>query len=566
MPFISKMAMIVLLVAIAAGASQQSLNPAVDAIFADLTKPGSPGCALGVYSDGKVVYAKGYGLANLEESAPITTKSVFDIASVSKQFTAASIVLLEKQGKLRLDDDIRKYIPELPDYSSQGGKRISILHLLNHTSGLRDYGNLFPMAGIDDDDVTTDDDSLGIILRQKALNFTPGSEWQYSGSGYALLSLIVKRVSGKGLKEFAAENIFQPLGMTHTQQRDDHTFLIPHRVQAYSPTENGGYRLNVSYAEETGDGMVHTTLEDLQKWDENFYSGKVGGENFAAEMEENGKLNDGRIVEYAKGLRIWTYNGLRAVGHTGGSGGYRAYYIRFPLQHFSVACLCNLENVNRRKRVAAVIDAYLGGRIGRTDDVAIHGPTTKQLESLTGTYQDAKTREVCRVAMRDNKLWVDFEGVPLELRALSQTEFEPLEYAFDLHMQFEPQPKKGLRRLIVKKEMELPATLEAIDEAKLSEEELAAYVGDYWSDELRANYRVTMRAGKLRLDELVGADGIVHHTVPFDELKPLQKDEFALTGAPMVFHFIRKGTVTSFVLNGFHERGILFMRREKQRR
>src|SRR5262249_46307103 len=152
---------------------------------------------------------------------------------------------------------------------------------------------------------------------------------------------------------------------------------------------------------------------------------------------------------------------------------------------------------------------------------------------------------------------VDFEGVPLELRALSQTEFEPLDYAFDLHMKFERQPEKGLRRLIVKKEMELPATLEAIDEARSSEAELAAYAGEYWSDELRANYRIAMRAGKLWLDELVGADGIVHRTVPFDELRPLQKDEFALTGAPMVFHFIRKATVTSFVLNGFHERGIL---------
>ena len=562
MPFISKTAMTVLLVGIAGVASEESFNPAVDAIFADLTKPGSPGCALGVYRDGKIVYAKGYGLANLEEDVPITPQSVFDIASVSKQFTAASIVLLERQGKLRLDDDIRKYLPEVPYYSSQGGGKITILQLLNHTSGVRDYGNLFPLAGIDDDDVTTDEDALGMIVRQKALNFTPGSEWQYSNSGYLLLSLIVKRVSGKSLKEFAAENIFQPLGMAHTQHRDDHTFLIPRRVQAYSRTQNGGYRLNMSYAEETGDGMVHTTIEDLQRWDENFYSGKVGGKTFASEMEENGKLNDGRMVEYAKGLRIWTYHGLRAVVHTGGSGGYRAYYIRFPEQHFSVACLCNLENVNRRKRVGAVVEAYLGGLIRRSDDAAVRGPTPQQLKALIGTYQDAKTRDVWRVTMRDTQLWVDFEGLPLELRALSQTEFEPVEYAFDVHMKFEPQAEKGPRRLIVKREMELPATLEAVEEARLSEAELAAYVGDYWSDELRANYRVKMKAGKLWLEELIGADGIVHRTLPFDELRPLQMDEFALTGAPVVFRFVRKTTVTGFVLDGFHERGILFIRKK----
>ncbi len=564
MPFISKTAMTVLLVGIAGVASEESSNPAVDAIFADLTEPGSPGCALGVYRDGKIVYAKGYGLANLEEDVPITPRSVFDIASVSKQFTAASIVLLERQGKLRLDDDIRKYVPELPDYSSRGGGKITILQLLNHTSGLRDYGNLFPLAGIEDDDVTTDEDVLGLIVRQKALNFAPGSEWQYSGSGYVLLSLIVKRVSGKSLKDFAAENIFQPLGMAHTQHRDDHTFLIPHRVQAYSRTQNGGYRLNMSYGEETGDGMVHATLEDLQKWDENFYSGKVGGKDFASEMEENGKLNDGRIVEYAKGLRIWIDHGLRAVGHTGGSGGYRAYYIRLPEQHFSVVCLCNLENVNRRKRVGRVIEAYLGGLTGRGDDAVVPKPSPQQLGAFIGTYQDLKTREVWRVNMQDNKLSVDFEGVPLELRALSQTEFEPVEYAFDVHMKFEPQAEKVPRRLIVKREMELPVTLEAIKEVRPSEIELARYVGDYWSDEVRATYRITMKAGKLWLEELIGADGIVHRTLPFDELRPLQMDEFALTGAPVVFRFVRKTTMTGFVLNGFHERAILFIRMGKQ--
>jgi len=566
MPFISNTAMVILLVGIAAVASEESFNPTVDAIFADLTKPGSPGCALGVYRDGRMLYAKGYGLANLEEGVRITPESVFDIASVSKQFTAASIVLLERQGKLRLDDDIRKYVPELPDYSSQGGGKITILHLLNHTSGLRDYGNLFPLAGIDDDDVTTDEDALGMIVRQKALNFTSGSEWQYSNSGYLLLSLIVKRVSGRSLKEFAAENIFQPLGMVHTEHRDDHTLLIQHRVQAYSRTKNGGYRLNMSYAEETGDGMVHTTLDDLQKWDENFYSGKVGGKNFAAEMEENGKLNDERKVEYAKGLRIWRYRGLPAVVHTGGSGGYRAYYIRFPEQHFSVACLCNLEDVNRRKRVGAVIETYLGGLVGGNDRAVVPGPTPQELEALVGTYQDAKTREVWRVTMRDTKLWVDFEGVPLELRALSPTEFEPVNYAFDLYMRFEPEAEKGPRRLMVKREMELPTTLERIEEGRLSEAELAPYAGNYWSDELRANYRVTMKGGKLRFEELIGADGIVHRTLPFDELRPAQLDEFVLTGTPIVFRFVRKrpGSVTGLMLNGFHERWIVFIRTGKQ--
>src|SRR6267143_5550906 len=222
---------------------------AVDEVFADLTKAGSPGCALGVYRDGKTIYLKGYGLANLEESVPITTQSVFDIGSTSKQFSAVSILLLEKQGKLSVNDDVRKYIPELPDY----GQKITILHLLNHTSGLRDYLTLMELAGVNTDSVTTDGDALALITRQKALNFVPGSDWLYSNTGFFLLSVIVQRVSGKTLHEFAGENIFAPLEMTHTQYRDNHAALIANRAMAYGEQENkDGYTLDVSYFEQTG--------------------------------------------------------------------------------------------------------------------------------------------------------------------------------------------------------------------------------------------------------------------------------------------------------------------------
>jgi CubicO group peptidase (beta-lactamase class C family) len=300
-----------------AGASARSddkKTPAVDEVFSDLTKAGSPGCTLGVYRDGKIVYSKGYGLANLEENVPITPQSVFDIGSTSKQFTAASILLLEKQGKLSVGEDIRKYLPEIPDY----GQKITVLQLLNHTSGLRDYLTLMELAGINIDGVTTDEDALQIIVRQKALNFAPGSDWLYSNTGYFLLSIIVKRASGKTLREFAAENIFTPLEMSHTQYRDDHTSLIANRAMAYdAKKKGGGYRLDVSYFEQTGDGAVHTSVEDLQKWDENFYSAQIGGKDFLAEIQEPGKLNSGKVLDYAKGLRIADYRGLRTVSHGG---------------------------------------------------------------------------------------------------------------------------------------------------------------------------------------------------------------------------------------------------------
>lgn len=332
----------------------------VDAIFADLAKPGSPGCSLAVARDGKTIYAKGYGLANIEQTVAITPTTVFDIGSTSKQFTAASILLLEQQGKLSVNDDVRKYIPELPDY----GHKITLLHLLNHTSGLRDYLALFELAGVYTDSVTTDEDALAIITRQKSLNFEPGTEWLYSNSGFFLLSVVVKRVSGKSLPEFAADNFFRPLAMNQTLYRDSHTSLIPGRALAYDPKEPGpGFTLDVSYFEQTGDGAVHTSVVDLLKWDENFYSGQVGGKSLLAGLQEPAKLNNGKQLHYARGLFLEPYRGLNAVDHGGSWGGYRAQLLRFPEQHFSVACLCNLANANPEARAFHVADIFLAAQM-----------------------------------------------------------------------------------------------------------------------------------------------------------------------------------------------------------
>src|SRR6266403_5133863 len=364
--------------------TDEKRTAAVDEVFADLTKAGSPGCALGVYRDGKIIYSKGYGLANLEENVAIKPQSVFDIGSTSKQFSAASILLLEKQGKLSVNDDVRKYIPELPDY----GQKITILHLLNHTSGLRDYLTLMELAGINTDSVTIDEDALQMVFRQKALNFAPGSDSLYSNTGFFLLSVIVKRVSGKTLREFAGENIFTPLAMTHTQFRDDHTSLIANRAMAYDAKEKApGYRLNVSYFEQTGDGAVHTSVEDLLKWDENFYSGQIGGKDFLTEVQEQGKLNTGKVLDYAKGLFIQDYRGLHTVSHGGSWGGYRAELLRFPDQHFSVACLCNLGNAGPSGRARQVADIYLGSLMKPRENKSQESENKESMESTIASEE-----------------------------------------------------------------------------------------------------------------------------------------------------------------------------------
>lgn len=392
--------------------AQDKKGAAVDEVFADLAKPGSPGCALAVARGGKIIYEKGYGLANIEENVSITPQSVFDIGSTSKQFTAASILLLEKQGKLSVNDDIRKYVPEIPDY----GHKITILHLLNHTSGLRDYLTLFELAGINTDSVTTDEDALAIIANQKALNFEPGSEWLYSNSGFFLLSVIGKRASGKPLAEFAAENIFAPLEMKNTVYRADHTLIVPNRALAYDAKEKeGGYALNVSYFEQTGDGAVHTSVEDILKWDENFYSGKVGGKEFLAELQEPGKLNSGKTLDYAKGLFEGNYRGLQFVDHGGSWGGYRAQLLRFPEQHFSVACLCNVGNADPEKRAHRVADIYLADamkepaehekelRNGRKKKDTIAVPADK-LAGYAGNFRSEELRATYQFAIEDGKL------------------------------------------------------------------------------------------------------------------------------------------------------------------
>jgi CubicO group peptidase (beta-lactamase class C family) len=383
---------------------------AVDEVFADLAKPGSPGCAVAVARDSKTILAKGYGLASIEENVPITPDSVFDIGSTSKQFTAASILLLEKEGKLSINDDIRKYIPEIPDY----GKKITILNLLNHTSGLRDYLTLFDLAGVNTDSVTTDEEALALITRQKALDFDPGSEWLYSNTGFFLLSVVVKRVSGQSLRDYAAANIFQPLAMSHTQYRDSHTLLIPNRAQAYDPVEKGSYTLDISYFEQTGDGAVHTTVGDLLKWDENFYTAQVGGKTFLAELQQPGTLNSGKALTYAKGLDVDQYRGLRAVSHGGSWGGYRAQLLRFPEQHFSVVCLCNRSDGDPEKRAEEVADIYLSSMLkekrAKTDEpkeekhpakISLPAP---ELEKFAGNYQSAELGVVYRIQVSEDKL------------------------------------------------------------------------------------------------------------------------------------------------------------------
>ncbi|MBL8191294.1 MAG: beta-lactamase family protein [Acidobacteria bacterium] len=406
--------LVLLLASSVAGLSQSAdgVTAKVDAIFANFDKTDSPGCALGVIKDGKLIYTRGYGKANLEHGIANGSTLVYDIGSTSKQFAAASILLLAQQGKLSLEDDVRKFIPELPSYQ----KPILIRHLLHHTSGLRDYLTLFNLAGVNFDDTTTEADALKIIIRQKALNFTPGDEWIYSNSGYFLLSIIIKRASGKSYPEFAQEHIFDPLGMKHTLVLDNHKRIVPMRATGYSPNPKAGFQTEMSNFEQTGDGAVLTSVEDLLKWDQNFYEPKVGGKAFLDQMHAVGAFNDGKKHDYASGLFIEEYKGLRKVSHGGSWAGYRSELLRFPDQKFSVACLCNLGTVNPSALAQRVADMYLADQFTTNESKpsTMRGTppklpdpitlTAEQLAEYEGSYYSEELDTTYKLAVENDKL------------------------------------------------------------------------------------------------------------------------------------------------------------------
>jgi len=348
----------------AAGAQRPDAIPdsvavAIDRLFAPVANSGSPGCAAGVFRNGSVVFARGYGFADLTHDIPITPATRFTVGSVSKQFTAATIGLLAQAGRISLDDDVRKYVPELA--ASQ--PPVTIRTLVHHTSGVRDFWELVELAGMRPDDGYTVDDMLNLALHQKGLNFPPGSEYRYSNTGYLLLGLVVKRVTGQSLRAFADSAMFRPLGMGSTLFLDDHNEIVPGRAAAYAPVA-GKFRVSVWNNDIVGQGGIVTSLADLQKWDENFYSARVGGRDLIAQLEMPGRLSGGGAMTYAFGLTVETYRGMRLVQHTGSTGGYRAALYRFPEAHTSVAMLCNVSTANTASLALRMADAVLAERMG----------------------------------------------------------------------------------------------------------------------------------------------------------------------------------------------------------
>ena len=302
-------------------------SEAVNKLFKEWDTPSSPGCAVAVMKDGRIVFEHGYGMADLDHNVPITTATVFNVGSIAKQFTGAAILMLAQDGKLSLDDPIRKYLPELPDL----GVPITLREMLAHTSGLRDYEILLHFDGwrLDSPDLLTNDDILYIISRQKELNFPPGTDYAYSNTNYMLLAQVVGRLSGQSFPDFAMARLFQPLGMKHTHFRQDHGEIIKNLAYSYLD-DNGVLRLTLPNYDTYGATNLITTLEDLARWNENFFDGRVGGIPLVEQLQQPGQLNDGTQLNYAPGEFVGTTPGGMKWAESGvaGDAGYRCDSLR----------------------------------------------------------------------------------------------------------------------------------------------------------------------------------------------------------------------------------------------
>ena len=416
-----------------AGLETGADNPAIDDLFAAWDEPGSPGCALAVARDGDLVYTRGYGYANLDYDIPITPQTVFDVASVTKQFVAAVANTLALDGTVSLDDDVRRWLPELPEYESP----VTLRHLVFHTGGLRDYLNLFPLAGAGDYYSVSREQLLAMMSRQRAPVFAPGERYEYSNTGYMLLAHALERAAGKSIGELARERIFEPLGMEGSRMYENREEIIPRRATGYHRDDGDG-RLRIVHNynfEIAGDGQLYTTVEDLLRWDD-YLHGK-GRPAIHESMLTEGRLNDGDGIEYAHGITLGEYRGLRTVGHGGHSWGFLTELRRYVEPGLSIAVACNAEYGDPGELARRVADHYLADQLGPASDEededdkeeAAEQPdppslSSAELAEFAGSFFSAELDATYRFAVEDAGLTVRVEQQPaLAVAPVAEDEF-----------------------------------------------------------------------------------------------------------------------------------------------
>ena len=511
----------------------------VDSLFARYAAPNAPGCAVGVAENGRTVLARAYGMANLEHDVPNTPETVFEAGSVSKQFTAATVVLLAAKGRLSLDDDVRRHVPEVPDY----GRTITLRHLLNHTSGLRDWGAVQEIAGWPRGTRTySHAHVLDIVSRQRSLNFAPGTEYSYSNTGYNLLAVVVERVSGVSFAEFSRREIFAPLGMTRTEWRDDYTRVVKHRAIAYQRRDTA-YHQQMPFENVHGNGGLLTTVGDLLAWNHALATDRFPG--LRAEMERQGVLEGGRRIEYALGLRVAPYRGVPEVSHSGATAGYRAYLTRFPRQDVSIALLCNRADANPVALAQQTAAVFVGRHMRDPAAEPTAALAPGQARAVAGVYASRRTAVPQHVRMEGDTLrWGRTPMVPL-----SPTRFRLANGGGYVQAEMGSDGRASSLRLLGADGDTV--IYDAVQPASPTAAELAAYAGEYRSDEAEMAVRVEVVDGKLvirrRPDTMI-------------ELTPAYPDVFVGAGGVLVRFIRHEGSVREMSIGVDRVRDLRFAR------
>jgi CubicO group peptidase (beta-lactamase class C family) len=520
----------------------------VDEVFEKYETTESPGCAVAVAEGGRTVLARAYGMSDLERETPNTVDTVFEAGSVSKQFTAAAVMLLARDGKLSLDDAVRKHIPELPDY----GAPLTIRQMLTHTSGLRDWGAVVAAAGWPRGSrVHTHGHVLEVVSRQKALNFPSGTEFSYSNSGYNLAAILVSRVAGKPFAEFTRERIFAPLGMTRTEWRDDFARVVKGRATAYAKAETG-WRMAMPFENVHGNGGLLTTVSDLLRWNAALDAGTLAGPEFAAEQQKTGVLSDGRPIRYAMGLYAETWKGAREMSHGGATGGYRAVLQRYPDHRLSVAVLCNADNANAGALGHQVADVFLEGRLAAQPSPSPAAIAPDVLRSRAGLYRNPRTMDVRKVDVVDGVLKVNGRNalLPVDDRRFV---FEPfpairVEFAVDA---------AGRATALTWIDADGPERFDRVQPAPPTAERGREYAGRYFAPEADAIVTVAVDG-----DELVARQGPDWT----GKMQAVDADVYTIPGTgTIVFDRGRDGKVSGMRFFSGRLRGLEFERQEARR-
>ncbi|HEX8568285.1 MAG TPA: serine hydrolase domain-containing protein [Pyrinomonadaceae bacterium] len=534
-----------------------------DAFLSQWDKNDMPGCGVGVVKDGKLVYKRAFGMANLDYDVPNTTSTLFNLASASKPFTAMSIALLAQQGKLSLDDDIRKYVPEIPKYD----ETVTIRHLIHHTSGIREYQALVLFGGLSPDNALNDKAVLNLLGRQKNISFKPGAKHQYSNSNYHLLGIIVARVSGKSLRAFAEENIFKPLGMKNTMFFDNRNEVVKNRASGYMVGSDKSIRARASLFDLVGGGGVLTTVEDLYLWDQNFYAPKIGNKELIQLLTTPGTLNSGEEMGYAFGLFHNKYKGLPVIKHSGNMSGYRAQIVSFPEQKFTAIALCNNSAIFPSVIAEKLADIYLEGqlkpdvpsqkRVAETLPPAIALPEKEALR-YAGIYANLETGKVFKLGLKDGKL-INSGLLQNEIPVMPVSENRLLVVEGANVTELNPVFNKSgaISEIKILTKSGKPDVFVPVKPPFDSPQQLSEYAGTYYSDEFDADYKLTLKGNNLVLQ-------ISENLEP--QLTAAYADVFTTANGQINLSFTRddKGKIAGFVFNsaadGREVKGITFKR------